>query len=89
LFGPQAPDRSALGRWLTQAAQQAQRVLGILDAASRPLTKALAIDEIFFHGRPVLVGVEPRSFATLLCQRSADRTGDTWTNALRPFAGLE
>jgi hypothetical protein len=89
LLGPQAPDRSSLGRWLTQATQQAQRVLGILDAASRSLTKTLAIDEIFFHGRPVLVGVEPRSFATLLCQRAANRTGDTWAEALRPFAGLE
>jgi hypothetical protein len=46
----------------------------------------VALDEIFFHGRPVLVGVEPRSFATLLCQRAADRTGDTWAEALRPFA---
>src|SRR5215207_6259478 len=37
LLGPYGPDRSTIGRWLTQAAQQAQRVLGVLDPISQSL----------------------------------------------------
>jgi len=89
LFEGQGPDRSSLGRWLSHAAGRAREVLRVLDAACQPTAAALAIDEIFFHGRPVLVGVEPGSFATLLCRRADDRSGDTWAEALRPFTGLE
>jgi hypothetical protein len=52
-------------------------LLAVLDAHSRPLAQTLCPDEIFFHGHPVLVGVESASFALLLCQRAADRTGST------------
>jgi CxxC motif-containing protein (DUF1111 family) len=36
----------------------------------------------------VLVGVEPHSFAVLLCTRAEDRTAATWPQALQPFTGL-
>jgi hypothetical protein len=82
------PDRSTLGRWVQQAAAQAGRLLAILDARLRPTTDTLCADEIFFHGRPVLVAVEPQSFAVLLCTRTDDRTAATWQQTLQPFTGL-
>jgi hypothetical protein len=83
-----APDRSVLGRWVQQAAAQAGRLLAILDARCRPTTDTLCLDEIFFHGQPVLVAVEPQSFAVLLCTRADDRTAATWQQSLQPFTGL-
>ena len=84
-----APGRSSLGRWVRQAEQQAGPILRVLDEHSRPLARSLCPDEIFFHRQPVLVGVEPASLAVLLCQRTADRQGETWAQALRPFVNLE
>lgn len=83
-----AADRSALGRWVQQAAEQAGRLLAVLDAQCRPAADTLCLDEIFFHGHPVLVGVEPHSFAVLLCTRADDRTAATWHKTLQPFTGL-
>src|SRR5947208_5315407 len=45
---PRCPSRAHLGRWVRQAAQQASRVLKILDEACRPLVACLCLDEIFF-----------------------------------------
>jgi hypothetical protein len=84
-----APGRSSLGRWVRQGERQAGQVLQVLDAHSQPLAQALCPDEIFFHRQPVLVGVEPASLALLLCQRTADRQGVTWGQALRPFRNLQ
>ena len=91
LFLPKgrAPDRSTAGHWVRHAAHQAGRVLTALDAAARPRADTLAVDEIFFHHRPCLVGVEPQSMALLLCQRVPNRTAATWKEALRPFTGLD
>jgi hypothetical protein len=83
-----APDRSTLGRWLQQATRHAGQVLATLDALAHPRTDTLCLDEIFFHGHPVLVAVEPQSFAVLLCTRANDRTAVTWQHALQPFTGL-
>jgi hypothetical protein len=47
------------------------------------------LDEIFFHGRPVLVGVEPASMAWFLGQVAPDRTGATWAKALLGWTSLE
>lgn len=83
------PGRSTVGRWLRQAERASGRVLALLDRRTRPAARVLAPDEIFFHGRPTLVAVEPASLAILLCQRAADRTGATWAAALQPFVNLE
>lgn len=83
------PDRSTIARWVRQAACRAGKALAVLDPLTRRLAVLLALDEIFFHGRPVLTAVEPHSFALLLCQRGPDRTGATWLAALRPFGALE
>src|SRR6476620_6692595 len=84
-----APGRATLGRWVQQYARRAGAVLEVLDRHTRPAAVDLCADEIFFHGKPVLVGVEPHSMALLLCQRVADRKGSTWHNALTPFPALE
>ena len=62
LAGPyEAPSRSTIGRWARAAGVAAGRVLARLDARCRALVLVGCLDEIFFHGRPVLVGVEPAS----------------------------
>src|SRR3954453_21573800 len=89
ILGRQAcPSRSTLQRWIQPAAVAAGRVLKLLDARCRALVLGGCIDEIFFHGRPVLVGVEPASMAWFLGQVADDRTGATWAEALRDWEAL-
>ena len=82
------PSRATLGRWVQAAAARARRLLQVLDAACQRLVSQLCLDEIFCHRLPVLIGVEPHSLAWLLGQRGPDRTGETWCQALRPWARL-
>jgi hypothetical protein len=83
------PSRSALHRIVQAAGRRAGRVLTILDAQCHALILVGCLDEIFFHGRPVLVGVEPTSRVWFLGARAADRTGGAWLKALRPWAASE
>src|SRR3954469_9124151 len=82
------PGRSTLHRWIKAAGLAAGRVLKLLDARCRALVLVGCLDEIFFHGRPVLVGVEPASLTWFLGQKADDRTGATWAGALRDWDGL-
>jgi len=83
------PSRATIGRWVLAACLLAGAVLRVLDKHTRPLAVQLCLDEIFFHGRPVLVAVEPLSMAVLHCDKARDRTADTWLEALRPFTAME
>src|SRR3954447_6027918 len=83
-----APGRTTLHRWTKHAASAATRVLKALDAQCQALVLVGCLDEIFFRGRPVLVGVEPASMVWFLGQKARDRTGATWAKALRPWPGL-
>jgi hypothetical protein len=83
------PSRSALHRVVQAAGRRAGRVLEALDRRCRALILVGCLDEIFFHGRPVLVGVEPASMTWFLGRRAADRTAATWHEALRPRTALE
>ena len=47
------------------------------------------LDEIFFHGRPVLVGVEPASMTWFLGQKAHDRSGRPGAVLLRDWSALE
>jgi hypothetical protein len=67
----------------------AGRALGRLNQACRALVVTGCFDEIFFHGKPVLVGVEPHSMAWVLGEHAADRSGSTWSKALEGFDALE
>ncbi len=85
---PSCPGRSTLHRWTKHAAWAAGRVLRSLDARCQALVLVGCLDEIFFHGRPVLVGVEPASMTWFLGQKSHDRSGATWAKALRDWPAL-
>ncbi len=74
---------------MKSCAEAAGRVLDGLDQACRALVVTGCFDEIFFHGKPVLVGVEPHSMAWVLAEHAADRSGSTWTKALQGFDALE
>jgi len=89
ILGKQAcPGRSTLHRWIKAAA---------LAAGARPEVPSMrgcqvlvlvgCLDEIFFHGRPVLVGVEPASMTWFLGRKSNDRTGATWAEGIARLAG--
>jgi hypothetical protein len=89
LLGKEAgPSRTTLHRWIKAASLAAGRVLKVLDARCQALVLIGCLDEIFFHGRPVLVGVEPASLTWFLGQRADDRSGATWAKALRAWAAL-
>src|SRR3954464_2728805 len=85
---PACPGRSTLHRWVKAAALAAGRALKSLDAQCRVLVTVGCLDEIFFHGRPVLVGVEPASMTWFLGQKADNRSGATWAKALRPWEAL-
>jgi hypothetical protein len=90
LMGRQArPGRGTLGRWVKVAGETAARVLKHLDTQCRSLVLVGCLDEIFFHRRPVLVGVEPSSMVWFLGQKATDRTGQTWFQALQPWTALQ
>jgi hypothetical protein len=83
------PSRATLGRWVNRSARRAGRLLAVLDKAVRPLVLSLCLDEIFFHRKPVLMGVEPQSMAWVMGQRAADRSGETWALALQNWPMLQ
>jgi hypothetical protein len=57
--GAACPSRSALHPVIQAAGRRAGRVLEALDRRCRALMLVGCLDEIFFHSRPILVGVEP------------------------------
>lgn len=89
VLGAAAPARSSVHRVVQQAARTAGRALEGLDRQCRSLVLVGCLDEIFFHGRPVLIGVEPASLTWFIGHRAADRTGATWAEHLRPWDRLE
>jgi hypothetical protein len=85
---PACPGRSTVHRWIKAAGLAAGRVLRLLDARCRGLVLVGCLDEIFFHGRPVLVGVEPASMTWILGQKANDHSGATWAKSLRDWTAL-
>jgi hypothetical protein len=85
---PACPGRSTMHRWIKLAGATAGRVLKLLDSRCRALVLVGCLDEIFFHGCPVLVGVEPASLTWFLGHKADDRTGATWAESLRDWEAL-
>src|SRR5919109_1354010 len=83
------PSRATVGRWIQQSAQQSRGILEVLDRACQGLVLVLCLDEIFFHRDPILMGVEPTSWAWLAGQRSPDRSGESWCEVMKPWPNLE
>jgi hypothetical protein len=90
VLGTQArPGRATIQRWIKVAGQKATRVLKHLDRQCRTLVLVGCLDEIFFRGRPVLVGVEPASMTWFLGHKADDRTGATWCQHLQGWPALQ
>ena len=82
------PGRSTIQRWIQAAGRAAGRALKHLDGQCQALVLVGCLDEIFFHRRPVLVGVEPASMVWFLGRKVDDRTGATWSKALHDWTAL-
>jgi len=61
----------------------------MLDAEVTSKFLSACIDEIFFHGIPILTVVDPDSMAVGACERSKDRTGESWHAVLSHFPNLD
>jgi hypothetical protein len=83
-----SPSRSTIHRWVQAAGRGASEVLKHLDQSCRALVLVGCLDEIFFHRRPVLVGVEPKSMVWFLGRKTADRQASTWFSQLQPWMSL-
>jgi hypothetical protein len=83
-----APSRSTIHRWAQAAGEAAGAVLKQLDHSSKMLVLMGCLDEIFFHGRPVLVGIEPHSMVWFLGKKADNHQGSTWFAELQPWTSL-
>lgn len=83
------PRRATVGRWRQHSAQQSRGILEVLDRACQSLVLVLCLDEIFFHREPILMGVEPTSWAWLAGQRGPDRSGESWGEVIEQWPYLE
>src|SRR5271157_4605 len=84
-----APSRSTIGRWVEAAGEAAGRVLKRLDAQCKALVLVGCLDEIFFHGRAVLVGVEPASMVWFIGKKVSVLRGSIWAEQLRAWDALQ
>jgi hypothetical protein len=82
------PSRTTVHRWVQAAGSAAGRVLKDLDARCKALVLVGCLDEIFFHRRPVLVGVEPASMVWFLGKKADNCQGSTWFGELQPWTAL-
>ena len=83
-----SPSRSTIHRWVQAAETAAGQVLKQLDRSCKTLVLVGCLDEIFFHGRPVLVGVEPQSMVWFLGKKADNHQGPTWFAELQPWSSL-
>jgi hypothetical protein len=83
-----SPSRSMIHRWVQAAGIAAGAVLKQLDQSCKAFVLVGCLDEIFFHRRPVLVGVEPRSMVWFLGTKCHDRQASTWFSQLQPWTSL-
>ncbi|MHA2313554.1 MAG: hypothetical protein ACXADF_18925 [Candidatus Thorarchaeota archaeon] len=60
----------------------------LLDDEVTSRFSSACVDEIFFHQTPILTVVDPDSMAVGACERSQDRTGESWHTVLSHFPNL-
>jgi hypothetical protein len=82
------PSRSKIHRWLQAAGKAAGEVLKQLDRSCKELVLVGCLDEIFFHRKPILVGVEPMSMTWFLGKKVVSHQGSTWFTELQPWTSL-
>lgn len=83
-----APARSTIHRWVQAAGEAAGKVLKRLDARCKALVLVGCLDEIFFHGHPVLVGVEPASMVWFLGKKADALRASTWGEQIQAWDAL-
>ena len=49
----------------------------------------LCLDEIFFHRKPILMGVEPHSMAWVAGQHGPGRSGESWCELVAKWPCVE
>lgn len=84
-----SPGRSTIERWVQAAGKAAGKVLIWLDDQCKALVLSGCLDEIFFRGRPVLVGVEPASMVWFLGKKVRTLKGSTWAEQLQAWDALQ
>ena len=84
-----SPGRSTIQRWVKAAGVAAGRVLKRLDAQCKALVLLGCLDEIFFRGHPVLVGVEPGSMVWFLGKKVGTLKGSIWAEQLQAWDALQ
>ncbi len=84
----EARARSTVHRWVQAACIAAGKVLQRLDRQCKDLVKTACLDEIFFHGHPVLVGVEPASMVLFLAFKNDRLNRLTWIRRLLTWDAL-
>jgi len=90
LLGAKAyPGRATVHRWVQAAGKAAGVVLKRLDYSCKTLVLVGCLDEIFFRGRPALVGVEPISMVWFLGKKADNCRGSTWFEELQPWTSLD
>jgi hypothetical protein len=89
LLRERTPSVAALGRLTARAAQQAQALLPILDAAARPQVRDGAGDEIYSGRQAIQMLVEPASLYWGTGQLCPQLTGAAWTAVLTDYPKLE
>ena len=83
-----APGRSTVHRWVLAGAVAAGKVLERLDECSKNLVTTACLDEIFFHGHPIFVGVEPQSRTLILAAKGDRLDRSAWLEKLRGWNAL-
>jgi hypothetical protein len=89
LLGTKAcPSRSTVHRWLQAAATAAGAVLKRLDGCCIGLVLVGCLDEVFFHRKPVLVGVEAKCLIWFPVKKADNHQGSTWFAELGSWTSL-
>ena len=83
------PSRAMVGRWVQQSAQPSRGILQVLDRVCQGVVLVLCLDEICFHREPILMGVEPTSWAWLAGQRGPDRSGESGCQVMEQWPSRE
>ena len=83
------PSRAMVGRWVQHSAQPSRGILKVLERVCQGLVLVWCRDEIFLHREPILMGVEPTSWAGLAGQRGPDRSDASWCKVIEQWPSLE
>jgi len=82
-----APADNTRSRWVLKYGRLARKIMA--ESAASVMIRFLAADEIYFHGKPVLCAVAPRSMVIAGLELSSDSKGDRWELLLDDFPNLE